>query len=379
MKKLPEKSLKVAMVVGARPQFVKASMLVRALDKHRKIDTIIIHTGQHYDKNMSHIFFKELKIKPAKYNLGIGSAAHGLQTGLMLAGIEKVLQKEKPDCVVVFGDTNSTLAGALAASKTRIEGKSSNGALRYPCIVHVEAGVRSYRKHMPEEINRTLTDRICDIHFCPSASAVENLKKEGIKEGLYNVGDIMYDSLIHFKKNIENRISRLSKWGLASGQYYLATVHRQCNTDVKENLKKIIDILESVDKPVLFPAHPRTKKAIKALGVKFSNIRLIRPLAYFDMLLVEKNAKLIITDSGGVQKEAFYLQVPCIVLREESEWRELLDTGCNVLTGLNKRRVFEAIARVSKISRFPSKKFYGSGSSSFKMAEIIKKKAKVGK
>ncbi len=369
------KRLKVALVVGARPQFVKASMLIRALEKYQNIKTILIHTGQHYDRDMSQIFFEELKIAPARYNLGIGSAAHGMQTGRMLIGIEKALVKERPQVVVVFGDTNSTLAAALAAAKVKYGNKGPKGDFfLYPFIAHVEAGVRSYRRHMPEEVNRTLTDRICDIHFCPSASAVKNLRKEGISEGLYNVGDIMYDSLIYFRKNIEGRQRLLRRWKLIPQRYYLATVHRENNTDIVQNLKKIIDILEGLDLPVLFPAHPRTRKAIQKLSVKFSNIRLVSPLPYFDMLAVEKNAKLIITDSGGVQKEAFYLGIPCIVLREESEWRELLSTGCNVLSGLSKKRVLKTVARFAKVRpKIKCRSIYGNGRANIKMAAIIRR------
>jgi len=368
------KNIKVAMVVGVRPQFVKASMLLKALKKYQDVQTVIIHTGQHYDDNMSEVFFRELQIPRPKYNLGIGSSTHGKQTGRMLAGIEKVLLKEKPDFVVVFGDTNSTLAGALAAAKLKYKIEPlTQGPYRYPIIAHVEAGLRSYKRRMPEEINRTLTDHICDVHFCPSSCAVENLKKEGIVKNIYNVGDIMYDSLLYFIKKVAPKQDLLVKFGLLPHQYYLATIHREQNTDVLENLQKIIDILEDLNLPVLFPIHPRTRKAIKGLNIKFSNIRFIPPLSYLNMLTVEKNAKLIITDSGGVQKEAFYLKVPCIVLRDESEWRELLDTGWNLLTGLNKKRVLKAVTTLTKLRHYTGKiKFYGDGSANIKIAKIIR-------
>lgn len=368
------RNLKVAMIVGTRPQFVKASMLVKVLRRYQDLQILIIHTGQHYDKNMSAVFFRELHISHPKYNLGIGSSTHGVQTARMLASIERVLLKERPGLVVVFGDTNSTLAAALAAAKLKYRTKGLNGkAYCYPLILHVEAGLRSYKKRMPEEINRTLTDHICDIHFCPSSWAVENLKREGIVKNVYNVGDIMYDSLLYFIKRVADKQDSLTKFALLPRQYYLATIHREENTDVLENLQKIIDILENLDLPVLFPIHPRTKKAIKGLDIKFSNIRLISPLSYLSMLVAEKDARLIITDSGGVQKEAFYLKVPCIVLRDESEWRELLATGCNLLAGLNKKRVLKAVAKLTKLKHYSGKrKFYGDGSASIKMARIIR-------
>ena len=292
----------------------------------------------------------------------------------MLEGLEKVFLKEKPDFVVVFGDTNSTLAGALAAAKLKYKIKPlTQGPYRYPVIAHIEAGLRSFKRRMPEEINRTLTDHICDLHFCPSSGAVENLKKEGIVKNIYNVGDIMYDSLLYFIKKAPPKQGLLAKFGLLPHQYYLATIHREQNTDVLENLQKIIDILEDLNLPVLFPIHPRTRKAIKGLNIKFSNIRFIPPLSYLNMLTVEKNAKLIITDSGGVQKEAFYLKVPCIVLRDESEWRELLDTGWNLLTGLNKKRVLKAVTTLAKLRHYSGKiKFYGDGSANIKIAKIIR-------
>ena len=374
--------IKVAMIVGARPQFIKAAMLFKALKRYQDVQTAIIHTGQHYDKNMSEVFFRELQMPSPKYNLGVGSSTPGMQMGRMLSGIERVLLKEEPDFVVVFGDTNSTLAGALAAARLKYKTKTltRKESYRYPIIGHVEAGLRSYKKRMPEEINRTLTGHISDIHFCPSSCAVGNLRREGIVRNVYNVGDIMYDSLLYFIRKLAPKQDLLDKLGLLARQYYLVTVHREENTDVLENLQKIIDILENLDLPVLFPIHPRTRKAIKALGIKFSNIRLISPLSYLDMLVVEKSARLIITDSGGVQKEAFYLNVPCVVLRDESEWKELLATGYNVLTGLNKKRVFKAVARLTKLRHYAGKiKFYGDGSANIKIAKIIRGLQKQGR
>ncbi|MFH1045739.1 MAG: UDP-N-acetylglucosamine 2-epimerase (non-hydrolyzing) [Candidatus Omnitrophota bacterium] len=364
------KFVKVVMVVGARPQFVKASMLCRALKNYRRLKTIVVHTGQHYDTNMSDIFFKELGIAAPKYNLGIGSFTQGAQTGRMLEGLEQVLLREQPQCVVVFGDTNSTLAGALAAAKLEFKSVGSRG-VRIPLIVHVEAGLRSYNRRMPEENNRIITDHLAHLLFCPSRLAVKNLKREGVTKGVHNVGDIMYDSLAYFtKKTAPKNVA--AKYGLLAKRYYLATIHRQSNTDQAENLKKIVSILGNLNLPVLFPLHPRTKKALGRLKITCANIKFIEPLSYFEMLSAEKNAQAIITDSGGVQKEAFYLDVPCIVLREESEWKELLTTGRNILTGLDIRRVERALKRLRQLRpNHSAKNFYGNGSASIKMAKII--------
>lgn len=372
------KKIKVVMIVGVRPQFIKASMLFMAFKEYWDIDTIIIHTGQHYDKDMSEVFFRELQIGRPKYNLGIGSFTHGIQTGKMLVALEKVFLKEKPCFIIVFGDTNSTLAGALAAAKIKYKMKTlKKEFFRYPLIVHVEAGLRSYNRRMPEEINRILTDHICDVHFCPSFCAVENLKKEGIGRNVYNVGDIMYDSLLYFSKQITQKQDLLGKLSIRPNRYYLATIHREQNTDISDNLRRTINILEGLDLPVLFPAHPRTRMAINKLNLKLINTRIITPLSYLNMLVVEKNAKLIITDSGGVQKEAFYFRVPCIILRDESEWTELLDTGYNVLTGLNKRRVYGAVTMLNTLKHeLKDKKFYGDGSTNVKIAKIIRRMAR---
>ena len=370
------KGVKIAMVVGARPQFVKASMLSRALEKYADIHTFIVHTGQHYDSNMSDIFFKELGLTRPKYNLGIGSSTHGMQTGKMLSAAEKVLLKEKPTCIVVFGDTNSTIAAALAASKLKMSKKTQKNHFCYPLIVHVEAGLRSYNRRMPEEINRVVTDHISDICFCPSSLAVANLKKEGVSKGVYNVGDIMYDSLLHFIKHSDGKKLFL-KLSLTPGEYYLATIHRQSNTDNKINLEKIITFLNGLDKKVVFPVHPRTKNALKHIKRKNNNIRFVAPLSYISMLHAEKNSKAIITDSGGVQKEAYYLGIPCLVLREQSEWKELLETGHNMLTSLDTSKAKKALNKLLQSKRrSKSKKFYGRGLASQKMATIIRTHAR---
>lgn len=317
-------------MVGARPQFVKLFSLSKELrKKHREI---ILHTGQHYDDELSRVFFSELSIPKPDYNLGIGSAEHGEQTGRMLKAVEEVLLFEKPHLVIVYGDTNSTLAGALAAAKQRIP------------VAHVEAGMRSFVKSMPEEINRVLTDHVSTLLFCPTPTSVKNLKKEGITKGVYLVGDVMYDSL---KENLvvaEKRSKIMKKLKLSQKEFYLMTVHRAENTDIKENLRKIAEIAANLDRKTIFPVHPRTRGRLSRFNLlkrllSKQSLLLTDPVSYLDMLVLEKNAKAVLTDSGGVQKEAFYLRTPCLTLREETEWVETLEDGSNQLVGLEVDRV----------------------------------------
>ncbi len=350
---------KVASIVGARPQFIKLAPLSKAL-RESGIDEIIIHTGQHYDEGMNKLFFDELEIPEPDYNLGVGSGNHGEQTGKMLMQIEKVLLIEKPNLVIVYGDTNSTLAGALAASKLHIP------------IAHVEAGLRSFNRKMPEEINRILVDHISDILFCPTQTAVENLKREGIANGVYLVGDIMFDSLMHFSKISSIKSKILEKLNLKPKEYYLATVHRAENTDDYERLKNILMALSEIsqsDKPVIFPIHPRTKKMVDffELNNLLDKILVIEPLGYLDMIKLEKNAKAILTDSGGVQKEAFWLKVPCITLREETEWVETVELGWNKLVGDDKERILSAVRDL----KFGKDVDFNKEFSANKMARII--------
>ncbi|HEX7400538.1 MAG TPA: UDP-N-acetylglucosamine 2-epimerase (non-hydrolyzing), partial [candidate division Zixibacteria bacterium] len=312
--------MKIISVVGARPQFIKLASLSKELRK--KHHEIIIHTGQHYDDNLSKVFFSELSIPKPDYNLGIGSAEHGEQTGRMMEGIERILLSEKPNLVIVYGDTNSTLAGALAAAKLNIP------------VAHVEAGLRSYRKSMPEEINRVLTDHVSTLLFCPTPTSVKNLKKEGITKGVHLVGDVMYDSLLDHLKVAEKKSRIMRKLNLRKKEFYLLTIHRAENTDIKENLKKVTQIIAHLDKKVVFPIHPRTRNKLgefKLLSrlLSLSNLILIDPVSYLDMLILEKNAGFILTDSGGVQKEAFFLRIPCLTLRDETEWVETLESGWN--------------------------------------------------
>ncbi|MCX7809904.1 MAG: UDP-N-acetylglucosamine 2-epimerase (non-hydrolyzing) [Leptospiraceae bacterium] len=347
--------MKILTVVGARPQFIKLAPLSKIL-RENGVNEIIVHTGQHYDENMNDLFFKELEIPEPDYNLGIGSGNHGEQTGKMLIEIEKIILKENPDLVIVYGDTNSTLAGALAASKLHIK------------LAHVEAGLRSFNKRMPEEINRVLTDHVSDILFCPTQTAVENLKNEGITKGVYLVGDVMFDALLHFSKISDMKSNILERLNIKPKEYYLATIHRAENTDDHERLKNILTAFSKMNEIVVFPIHPRTRKMINYYGLgdllENDNIKLIDPVGYLDMLKLEKNAKSILTDSGGVQKEAFWLKVPCITLRDETEWIETVNLGWNRLVGSDVEKIVEAVrdlkfgVDVSFENDFSAKKMY---------------------
>lgn len=317
--------VKIVSVVGARPQFIKAAAVSRVLRVTEGVREILVHTGQHYDANMSDVFFEELEIPMPDYNLGIGSGSHGEQTGRMLEAIEKVLMEEKPDWVLVYGDTNSTLAGALAAVKLHIP------------VAHVEAGLRSFNRRMPEEINRVLTDHASDLLFAPTKTAVENLRHEGIPEGQIKlVGDVMYDAALFYGKMAEQKSRILDKLRLKPKEYILATVHRAENTDDPERLWAIFDALCEIacEIKVILPLHPRTRQALIKTGMydkATKNICLTEPVGYLDMIMLEKNARLIATDSGGVQKEAFFFRVPCVTLREETEWIELVEMGWNII------------------------------------------------
>jgi UDP-GlcNAc3NAcA epimerase len=318
--------MKVLTVVGARPQFVKAAAVSRVL--RTAACEIMVHTGQHYDARMSQIFFDELNIPTPDYNLEVGSGHHGQQTGEMLQRLEPILEKEMPDWVMVYGDTNSTLAGALTASKLHIP------------VAHVEAGLRSFNRRMPEEINRVLTDHISDLLFCPSNVAVENLAKEGITKGVFYVGDVMADALQHAVKSVGESPEILLRLKLSPKQYILATVHRAENTDNPERMSAILKAFASVEDIILFPVHPRTRKVIISQGLNVpSNIMMIEPVGYIEMAALEKNARMIMTDSGGVQKEAYWLGIPCITLRDETEWVETVDSGWNQVVGVDEGKI----------------------------------------
>lgn len=319
---MPE--VKLVSVVGARPQFVKAAVVSRALRALPGVREILVHTGQHYDENMSEVFFRELDIPEPDYHLGIAGGTHGQNTGRMLEAIEKVLLQEKPDWVLVYGDTDSTLAGALAAVKLHIP------------VAHVEAGLRSFNRRMPEEINRVLTDHASDLLFAPTETAVHNLLREGIpSKKVYLVGDVMYDAALYYAEKAERQSQILSRLGLRPKGYILATLHRAENTDDATRLRVILEAFAKVHRevPVVFPVHPRTRKRVEALGLAslLNGVLAIEPVGYLDMVMLEKNARLIATDSGGVQKEAYFYRVPCLTLREETEWVELVRMGWNRL------------------------------------------------
>lgn len=318
--------MKILTVIGARPQFIKAAALSNIVEKNDSISEILLHTGQHYDANMSDIFFDELGIPKPKYHLGIGSGSHGAQTGEMLSAIERVLLDEEPDWLLVYGDTNSTLAGALAATKIHIP------------VAHVEAGLRSFNKRMPEEINRILTDHVSTELFVPTQTAVEHLSNEGFslnkkEPGIHIVGDVMYDVALTMGARAKERSKILDKLNLNEKNYVLSTVHRAENTDVPERLAAITQGLAKVAEsiPVILPLHPRTKKLIAQIGLDFGKVQVIDPVGYLDMVRLEQSASVIATDSGGVQKEAYFYRVPCVTLRDETEWTELITANWNQL------------------------------------------------
>jgi len=351
---------KILTVVGARPQFIKAAPVSRELRKHFK--EVLVHTGQHYDANMSQIFFDELNIPKPDYNLNIGSGSHGEQTGKMLIELEKVVIKEKPDLILIYGDTNSTLAGALTGAKLHIP------------VAHVEAGLRSFNRLMPEEINRILADQVSDILICPTETAVKNLKEEGIKEGVYNTGDVMYDAVLYNLKIAEKKSKILEKLNISNKEYSLCTIHRAENTDDKKRLSAIFKALTDSNERIILPIHPRTKKFIKDYGFMkgeaVENIQIIEPIGYLDMLVLEKNAKLIATDSGGIQKEAFFMEVPCLTLRDETEWVEALNRENNILVGADYRGILSSMGRKRSFKK-PKKQYFGDGKASEKLIRII--------
>ncbi|MCX6986370.1 MAG: UDP-N-acetylglucosamine 2-epimerase (non-hydrolyzing) [Lentisphaerae bacterium] len=357
--------MKICTIIGARPQFVKAAAVSAEFAKHKSINEIIIHTGQHYDHGMSEIFFKELNVPHEKYNLEIGSGSHGAQTGKMLEAIEKVLQDESPDYVLIYGDTNSTLAGALCASKLHIP------------IAHIEAGMRSFNKKMPEEINRIVADHLSEINFCSTKTAMVNLKNEKLADTGVLVGDVMFDCSLKFAELAEKRYNPFAKFAVGKNGYALLTCHRAENTDYRECLAEIVKAVNKISEkmPVLYPVHPRTRKFLNEYGLSFSeNVKLIDPVGYLEMVLLEKHSSLILTDSGGVQKEAFFYRVPCITMREETEWIETVDLGWNKITGADSKKIIAAFADFAKNK--PAKtsaRPYGNGDAAAKIVGIITK------
>lgn len=344
-------------IVGARPQFVKAAVVSHALHSEG-IEERIVHTGQHYDYEMSMVFWEELGIPVPSANLEVGSGLHGAQTGIMLTKLEQYILdlEEKPSALLVYGDTNSTLAGSLVASKLHIP------------VVHIEAGLRSFNREMPEEINRVVTDHISSILFCSSEPSVKQLSKEGISANVYDVGDVMYDALLRFSEIAESKLSLDSIIPFEKEQYYLATVHRPVNTDNDLNLEAILGAFAKLDKPVVWPVHPRNKKKLASKKIP-ANLHLIDPASYYQMMILLKNSFKVITDSGGLQKEAYWMKRPCITIREETEWTETLEGGWNILTGANTTRILEACGEN------PSTKWttlYGEGNASQKIAKQLK-------
>jgi len=349
--------MKIASIVGARPNFIKLAPVSREI--RRKIDEVIIHTGQHYDYEMDRIFFQELGIPDPDYHLGIGSGTHGRQTGDMLKGIEEIFLKERPDIALVFGDTNTTLAGALAAAKLHIP------------VAHVEAGLRSFNKKMPEEVNRVLVDHCSDFLFCPTKTAVQNLHKESIFEGVSITGDVMLDILQDCIHIAEKNSKIMELLDLQPKGYFLATVHRAENTDDPERLENIVEALTSIGK-VIFPCHPRTRKRLEDLHLweeLNKKIQVIMPVGYLDMLLLEKNAQKILTDSGGIQKEAYMLKTPCITMRDDTEWLETLEDGWNFLVGADKNKITKYAHEY--ISKKEPRNVFGLGDASQRMIEEI--------
>jgi UDP-GlcNAc3NAcA epimerase len=364
--------IKILTVIGARPQIIKAAALSRAINTHfaGKIEEKIVHTGQHYDENMSQVFFTEMGIPAPHYNLNVGSGSHGAQTALMITGIEKILTEEKPHAIVLYGDTNSTLAGAVAASKIHVP------------VVHIEAGLRSFNKAMPEEINRILCDHVSTLLFSPTKAGYDHLVKEGIAKesnpvkasadapAVFHCGDIMYDNSLYFASVAESRTDIMKREELESGKFFLATVHRDNNTDQPARLLSIFGAIDSLTKQhnltLVLPLHPRTRKNIAAQPdvqlIIDSNplIRIIPPASFFEMVMLEKNARMVITDSGGVQKEAFFFGKPCVILRPETEWVELVDCGAARLADADEQRIIaSANALLGAQLQFPS--LFGDG------------------
>jgi UDP-GlcNAc3NAcA epimerase len=354
---------KILTIVGARPQFIKAAAVSRVIRDcySSSLEETLVHTGQHFDHNMSEVFFEELGIPAPRHNLSISGGSHGAMTGRMLAGLEEVMLQERPDWVLIYGDTNSTLAGALAAVKLHIP------------IVHVEAGLRSFNNRMPEEINRIMADRVSTLLLCPTETAVKNLSAEGITKGVSNVGDVMFDVSLHFRELAHQKSHILSTMDLERGNYVLATCHRAENTDDPARLQQIVAGLGAISRstPIVLPLHPRTRQILDNAGLleTLGDIRVTPPLAFLDMVELERSARAIVTDSGGVQKEAYFFQVPCITMRDETEWTETVALGWNTLVGADATRIasaFEAL-RPGSLDAAP----YGNGRAAHKIVDLI--------
>ncbi len=352
-------ALNILSVVGARPEFIQAAPVSRAVRQQQNCREILLHTGQHYDYLMSQTFFEELGIPAPNYNLEVGSGSHAQQTAQILTRMEEVLLDEQPDLVIIRGDTNSTLAGALAAAKLHIP------------VAHIEAGERSFDRRMPEEINRLVADSLASVHFCASQSAVQRLAAEGITNSVHWVGDVMLDALQQHQPLASTRSDILTRLALRPKAYALVTVHRAANTDAPARLRQIVTALNSVSEPVIFPVHPRTRRALAKLGATFAaHVRLIEPVGYFDMMMLEANARLIATDSGGVQREAYFLSIPCLTLRDETEWTETVATGWNRLVGVEPAVVVDAWRTFCPPAEHPP--IFGDGTASQRIARILR-------
>lgn len=361
---IPGASFRLAIIVGARPNFIKIAPIIKAIEKNntrptnRCIQPFLIHTGQHYDFQMSQVFFQELAIPEPDIHLAIGSGTHGEQTGRAVIEIERVFAEHMPDMVMVVGDVNSTLAAALAAAKMRIP------------VAHVEAGLRSFDRTMPEEINRVLTDHISDLLFCPTPTALENLRREGVTNGVHLTGDVVVDALMGCREAAE-KSQILERMGLSSRQYLVATVHRAANTDERANLLSILGALSASGERVVFPIHPRTRKAMERMAIEppGENVSLVDPLGYVDFLKLVSHARKVLTDSGGLQKEAYILGVPCVTLRENTEWLETLELGWNTLVGCDQGRILAALR--DPVTTAQPRAAYGDGKSSVVIVEIL--------
>lgn len=356
------KAIKILTVVGARPQFIKAAALSKAIAVMDDVEEIIVHTGQHFDENMSDIFFKEMGIPQPNYQLSVNGLHHGAMTGRMMEGIEEILLKEVPDILLVYGDTNSTLAGALAAKKLHIK------------VAHVEAGLRSFNMQMPEEVNRILTDRISDFLFCPTQTAIENLQNEGYNQFgviVQNSGDIMLDSLLLFSEYAEQMALEIKN--VANLPFVLCTIHRAENTDDEIRLVNIFKALNRIaeEKKIIIPLHPRTKQKLNQLALH-PNIVLTEPLGYFDMLYLIKHCDVVMTDSGGLQKEAFFNKKFCVTLRDETEWIELVAANCNVLAGADSELIYTTYKLLSNQTFVETQTFYGDGKAAYKILDTLK-------
>ena len=360
--------MKIVTVVGARPQFVKAATVSAAIVQRQKsgvnLAEVLVHTGQHYDQNMSQVFFDQLEVPRPKYNLAVGSGSHGAMTGKMLGAVEQILLDEKPDWLLVYGDTNSTLAGALAAAKLHVP------------VCHVEAGLRSFDKRMPEEVNRILTDHVSALLLCPTHAAIVNLRNEGVTQGVHHVGDVMYDAALMFAKVAEPAAEVLARYGLGPKSFSLATVHRAENTDDPQRLQGILTALSNLAtsvRPVLLPLHPRTRATLKSRGLeplldRNPAFKVVEPVPFLDMIVLEQQASLILTDSGGVQKEAYFQRVPCVTLRDETEWVETVESGWNQLAGADRARIEQAAAAAKPGAVIDE---YGAGEAAGSVVDLL--------